>query len=56
VNVLRAHQVHQFAIKSEMNVRLQTELEDALVESGAVQVLIFFKLSSISWCMARRVN
>ena len=35
VNVLRASQVQQFAIQSEKNVRLQTKLEDELVESGA---------------------
>jgi adhesin transport system outer membrane protein len=35
MNVLRASQVQKFAIQSEKNVRLQTKLEDELVESGA---------------------
>ncbi len=35
MNVLRASQVQRFAIQSEKNVRLQTKLEDELVESGA---------------------
>ena len=57
MNVLRAHQVHQFAIKSEMNVRLQTELEDALVESGAgASTDILQAKVQLAGAMARRVQ
>ena len=57
MNVLRAYQVYQFAIKSEKNVRRQTELEDALVESGAGATTDILQAKvQLAGAMARRVQ
>jgi TolC family type I secretion outer membrane protein len=57
MDVLRAYAVHEFAVQSEMNVRLQTELEDSLVESGAgANTDILQAKVQLAGAMARRVQ
>ena len=57
VNVLRASQVLNFAIQSEDNVRRQTELEDALVESGAGATTDILQAKvQLAGAMAQRVR
>ncbi len=57
MNVLRTYSVHEFAVRSEMNVRLQTELEDSLVESGAgANTDILQAKVQLAGAMARRVQ
>jgi len=57
MNVLRASQVRKFAIQSEKNVRLQTKLEDELVESGAGATTDILQAKvQLAGAMARRVQ
>jgi adhesin transport system outer membrane protein len=57
MNVLRASQVQRFAIESEKNVRLQTKLEDELVESGAGATTDILQAKvQLAGAMARRVQ